>query len=116
MAKEKYSNLLLICAAGITTGLLVRSMQKTIEEQDLPIHVFSAPSIIAQQVIKDDTVDAIMVGPHISHELTRLKDLLNHENIPYQLIDEDFYRLLDGEKVVGQALRLMRLDETSLED
>ena len=38
MAKEKYSNLLLICAAGITTGLLVRSMQKTIEEQDLPIH------------------------------------------------------------------------------
>lgn len=40
MAKEKYSNLLLICAAGITTGLLVRSMQKTIEEQDLPFMFF----------------------------------------------------------------------------
>lgn len=110
MTKEKYSNLLLICAAGITTGLLVRSMEKSIEEQELPIHIFSAPSIVAQQIIKDDIVDAIMVGPHISHELTRLKDLLNHENIPYQLIDKDSYRLLDGKKVVEQAIRLMKLN------
>lgn len=108
MTKDNYSNLLLICAAGITTGLLVRNMEKSIEEQDLPIHVFSAPSIVAQQIIKDDAVDAIMVGPHISHELMRLKDLLNHENIPYQMIDKDSYRLLDGEKVVEQAMSLMR--------
>lgn len=110
MDQDNYSNLLLICAAGITTGLLVRSMEKSIEEQGLPIHVFSAPSIVAQQIIKEDTVDAIMIGPHISHEVTRLKDLLNHEKIPYQLIDIDFYRLLDGEKILEQATRLMGLE------
>ncbi len=107
MTKENYKSLLLVCASGITTGLLVRSIQQNIDKRGLPIHVFSAPSIIAKQIIRDDDVDAILIGPHIPHELNRLKDLLNYEDVAYQLISEESYRLLDGEDVLEQGIKLL---------
>src|SRR5690625_4632907 len=107
MSQREHKNLLLICAAGITTGLLVRSIEKIAEEQKIPIHVFSAPSIVAQQIIKDDTIDAILIGPQISHEVKRLEELLNHEKIPYRLIEEDSYRLLDGKSILEQGMRMI---------
>lgn len=110
MDKKDYKNLLLICASGITTGLLVRSIEKNIEKEELPIYVFSAPSIIAKQIIKEDDVDAILIGPHIPHEITRLKELLNYENISYQLINRDSYRMLDGEAVLKQGVTLLGID------
>lgn len=110
MDKEEYKNLLLICASGITTGLLVRSIEKNIEEEGLPIHVFSAPSIISKQIIREDDVDAILIGPHIPHEINRLKELLNYEDIAYRLIDKESYRLLDGKEVLKQGVSLLGLD------
>lgn len=106
----KNRNLLLICASGITTGLLVRSIENNIEKEKLPVHVFSAPSIVAQQIIKDEAVDAILIGPHISHELDRLEDLLNYEGIPYRLMDEESYRLLNGTEIFEQGKQLLGLN------
>lgn len=110
MNERKYKNLLLICASGITTGLLVRSIEKNIQKDDLPIHVFSAPSIIAKQIIKEDDVDAILIGPHIAHEITRLQELLNHEDIAYRLIDRQSYQLLDGKSILKQGMNLLDLN------
>lgn len=100
---------LFICSAGITTGLIVRSVQKSIDEKQVPIHVYSAPSIVAQQIINDEPLDAIMIGPHIQHEVERLRELLNYKKIPFKLIDADDYKLLNGEGILADVMSLLSI-------
>lgn len=100
-------NVLFICAAGITTGLIVRSVQKSIDEKEVPVHVYSAPSIVAQQIINDEKIDAVMIGPHIQHEVERLRELLTFKKIPFKLINQDDYMLLNGENILEDVIQLI---------
>lgn len=100
---------LFICSAGITTGLIVRSVQMSIDEKNAPIHVYSAPSIVAQQIINDEPLDAIMIGPHIKHEVERLRELLTYKKIPFKLINEEDYKLLNGEGILEDVMSLLSL-------
>ncbi len=98
---------LFICSSGITTGLIVRSVQKIIDEKKVPIHVYSAPSIVAQQIINEESIDAIMIGPHIKHEVERLRDLLVYKKIPFKLINEEEYKLLNGPGILEDLMSLL---------
>lgn len=104
---DEAKTVLLICSAGITTGLLVRNMKDAAKHKDLDIHIYSAPAITAEDVLKRQEIDALLIGPQSEYELTRLKDFLEYNKVPYRLIDKESYGLLDGERVLGQALQLM---------
>ena len=104
---ENAKTVLLICSAGITTGLLVKNMKDAAKQRDLDIHIYSAPAITAEDVLKRDEIDALLIGPQSEYEITRLKDFLECKRVPYRLIDRESYALLDGERVLGQALQLM---------
>ncbi|HJG48542.1 MAG TPA: PTS sugar transporter subunit IIB [Facklamia tabacinasalis] len=104
---ENAKTVLLICSAGITTGLLVKNMKDAAKQRDLDIHIYSAPAITAEDVLKRDEIDALLIGPQSEYEITRLKDFLEFKRVPYRLIDRESYALLDGERVLGQALQLM---------
>lgn len=104
---ENAKTVLLICSAGITTGLLVKNMKDAAKQRNLDIHIYSAPAITAEDVLKRDEIDALLIGPQSEYEITRLKDFLEFKRVPYRLIDRESYALLDGEKVLGQALQLM---------
>ncbi|MDU3885703.1 MAG: PTS sugar transporter subunit IIB, partial [Streptococcus mitis] len=43
MTEQKEKRILLICTAGITSGLLVKNIQTAADEQNIPIRVYSAP-------------------------------------------------------------------------
>lgn len=100
-------NLLLICTAGITTGLLVRSIEKEIEKREIPLHVYSAPSIIAEQIIDKQKIDGILIGPQAQYEIQRLEGLLNSKKIPYQLISKENYELLNGSGVLDEGIEIL---------
>lgn len=103
-------NLLLICASGITTGLLVRNMEKEIEYKDLPVYVYSSPSILVQQILRERKIDGILIGPHIEYEIENLRELLDDYNIPYGIIGKDEYELIDGSKVLDKGLEILGLE------
>ncbi|WP_303220320.1 PTS sugar transporter subunit IIB [Enterococcus asini] len=101
-------NLLLICASGITTGMLVRNIQKHIEDKNLKIHVYSAPAIIARQVINEQQIDGILIGPQSRYEIQRLEDLLSFKKIPYRLISQENYEVLNGAGVLEEGLSILK--------
>ncbi len=105
MTKPK--TILLICSAGITTGLLVKNMKNASRQQNTDVEIYSAPAIIAEQVIRDQEVDALLIGPQAEYEIVRLKDALNYKNIPYKLISNEDYELLNGRKILSDALKMM---------
>ena len=98
---------LLICTAGITTGLLVKNVQNAADERGLDIHVYSAPAIIAEQAIQSQLIDALMIGPQSKYEIARLKDFLTYKAVPYKLISRENYEILDGEAVLEEIIALI---------
>lgn len=110
MGTEAQKTILLICTAGITTGLLVKNMQRAVDEQGITVHIYSAPAIIAEQIIQNQTVDALLIGPQSKYEINRLKDFLNYKAVPYKLITPEDYELLDGEAVLADSLTLLQLN------
>lgn len=52
MEDQAQKTILLICTAGITTGLLVKNMQRAADEKGLAVHIYSAPAIIAEQILR----------------------------------------------------------------
>ena len=98
---------LLICTAGITTGLLVKNVQNAADERGLDIHVYSAPAIIAEQAIQSQAIDALLIGPQSKYEIARLKDFLTYKAVPYKLISRENYEILDGEAVLEEIIALI---------
>ena len=98
---------LLICTAGITTGLLVKNVQNAADERGLDIHVYSAPAIIAEQAIQSQAIDALMIGPQSKYEIARLRDFLTYKAVPYKLISRENYEILDGEAVLEEIIALI---------
>lgn len=105
---KKAKTILLICSAGITTGLLVRNMKDAAKQKELDVHIYSAPAITAEDILKNQEIDALLIGPQSEYEIIRLKDFLEYNNVPYRLIDKEHYSLLAGEQLLGQALQIMK--------
>lgn len=111
MTKDSTKTILLICTSGITTGLLVKNTQQAVDERGLDIYVYSAPAILAEQIIQTQHVDCLMIGPQSKHEVNRLKDFLNYKSVPYKLISKKDFETLDGEAVLEESLKIMDLSE-----
>lgn len=107
MPEKKDKTVLLICTAGITTGLLVKNMQRAAEKHDLNLHIYSAPAIIAEQIIQNQKLDALLIGPQSKYEIARLKDFLTVKAVPYKLISAEDYETLNGEAVLQETLLLL---------
>lgn len=107
MTDDSQKTILLICTAGITTGLLVKNVQQAADEKNLDVHVYSVPAIVAEQIIQNQHVDALMIGPQSKYEVARLQDFLNYKAVPFKLISKEDYETLDGEAVLKDSLRLL---------
>lgn len=94
--------ILLICTAGITAGLIVKNLQRTAEDNGKNYHIYSAPAIIAENVIKEQKIDALLIGPQAKYEVSRLEELLNYKKVPYRLIDDDDYKRLDSQVIYNK--------------
>ena len=104
MTEENEKRILLICTAGITSGLLVKNIQTAADEQNIPIRVYSASAIIAEQAIQNQQIDGLMIGPQSEYEVNRLKDFLNYKAVSYKMIKKEDYETLDGEAVLKEIL------------
>lgn len=102
-------NVLLICTSGITSGLLVKNVQRAADEKGVRLHVYSVPAIVAEQAIQTQKIDALLIGPQSEYEVSRLKDLLNYKAVAYKLIPKESYETLDGGAVLEQIQKMLNL-------
>lgn len=98
--------ILLTCAAGMSTSLLVEKMKKAAEKREENI-IINAKSIDKVEEIIED-YDVILLGPQIRYKLKEIKNLGNEYNIPVDVVDSIAYGRVDGEKVLRQALELQK--------
>lgn len=96
----------LFCAAGFSTGMLVRSMKKAAKEKGLEADIDAC----AIGALKEELngLDAALLGPQVSYTLKASKGLADEKGVPLAVIPMADYATLNGEKVLDFALSFIK--------
>ncbi|MBO6048136.1 MAG: PTS sugar transporter subunit IIB [Erysipelotrichaceae bacterium] len=94
--------MLLCCAAGMSTSLLVTKMEQYCQSQGIEAKIWAVP---VADFEKELPVDLIMLGPQIRYAAKTVKEAAG--DIPVMSIDMRSYGRMDGESVVKKALELL---------
>lgn len=96
----------LFCAAGFSTGMLVRNMRKAAEEKGVEADIDAC----AIGALKDEVngLDIALLGPQVSYTMKASKEIADQKGVPLAVIPMSDYATLNGAKVLDFALSLIR--------
>lgn len=98
-------NVLLCCAAGMSTSLLVSRMKKKAQELGMEGKIWAVPG---DAVINHlDKADVILLGPQVRYLLPEFKSLVETKGIIVEVIDTVHYGTINGEAVLEFANKLV---------
>ena len=92
---------LLVCAAGMSTSLLVSNMKKFAGEEDL---IEAYPFHKLETIVGD--YDVVLVGPQIKYKFTDIQKLCKENGKGVGLIEMTTYGQMNGEAAMKQARAL----------
>ncbi|TDT51074.1 PTS sugar transporter subunit IIB [Fonticella tunisiensis] len=96
----------LFCSAGMSTSMLINKIEAAAKKKGLEVSVDAFPE--AEMPKKLDGVDVVLLGPQVKFALPKAKKLCDERNIPVDVISPVDYGMMNGEKVLDQALRLIK--------
>ena len=96
-------NILLVCAAGMSTSLLVNKMNEAAKAKGMELEINAYP--IGSLDKYASAADVILLGPQVRYELNNVKG--KYPDKPVSVIDMRDYGMMNGEKVLDFAIRLV---------
>ncbi len=97
--------IILCCAAGMSTSMLVNKMKSEVQKRDLDIFIDAVPVSEFERIIND--ADVVLLGPQVQYEIARLTELAKPLGKPVAVIDMMDYGTMRGDKVLDKALTLV---------
>ena len=96
------TNIVLVCAGGLSTSLMVNKMKAAASEQNVDCNIVA---ISADEFI-DDEVDAdiLLIAPQLAWRTDELKEACEDRVRTIMAIDTSDYGLMKGESVLKAAL------------
>lgn len=102
-------NILLCCAAGMSTSLLVSKMETSAKEQGLTCKIWAVgASEIGRHI---DQADVLLVGPQVRYLLPQLRKKGEELGIPVDSINMLHYGTCNGKEVLKFACGLIQSAE-----
>jgi len=95
---------LLACAGGFSTSMLVEKMKEAANSQGLEVTINACGDSGIEDYLP---VDVILLGPQMGHIESNVKELVKGE-IPVAVIDMMDYGMMNGEKVLQTAIDLIK--------
>ena len=93
---------LLVCAAGMSTSLLVNRMKEAAETKEIEFQIEAHP--VGQIEKYGEAADVILLGPQVRYELKNVKKMFLDK--PVEIINMQDYGTMNGAKVLETALKL----------
>jgi len=97
--------ILLVCAAGMSTSMLVNKMKESAVKKGIEVDINAMAASEALNVINE--VDVVLLGPQVRYQLKSIEDIAKGR-IPVKVIDMLSYGKMDGEAVLNDALALVK--------
>ncbi|EMT39532.1 MULTISPECIES: PTS sugar transporter subunit IIB [Thermoanaerobacter] len=98
--------ILLVCAAGMSTSLLVEKMKKAIKPEHGEIIINALPTDQFEESVKD--YDVVLLAPQVRHKRGDFEKITKELGIPMEVINPADYGMVRGEKVLNLALKLYK--------
>ncbi|MBM6614314.1 PTS sugar transporter subunit IIB [Desemzia sp. RIT804] len=99
--------IMLVCAAGMSTSLLVSKMQKSAEAKGIDADIFAVSASEADANLANKDVNVLLLGPQVRFMKSQFEKKVADKNIPVDIINMQDYGMMNGEKVLDHALTLM---------
>lgn len=100
-------NILLVCAAGMSTTTLVQRMSKSAQDRQIKANIFAVSANEADQVLKERPIDVLLLGPQVRFLREHFVEKMADEHTKVGIINMQDYGLMNGEKVLMDALKLI---------
>lgn len=98
-------NILLCCAAGMSTSLLVTKMEAAAKLQGVECRIWAESADAVKKHI--DQADVLLLGPQVRYLLPQMKRLGEEKNIPVDSINPIHYGMCNGAEVLKSAIVLI---------
>ncbi|WP_010581543.1 PTS sugar transporter subunit IIB [Liquorilactobacillus vini] len=109
MSEEKKNlTIMLCCAAGMSTSILVKKMQEAAQKEGVTAKIFACPAAEANEKLTSEEIDCILLGPQVRYMLTSFKEKVAGKNIPVDVINMQDYGMVRGDKVLKQGLDMIK--------
>ena len=96
--------IVLCCAAGMSTSMLVNKMQSAAQGRGLTIDIKAVPVAEFERILPD--ADVVLLGPQVKFEAARLMTIAEPQGKAVAVIDMMDYGMMRGEQVLDTALAL----------
>lgn len=96
--------IMLACAGGMSSSLLVTKMQKAAVAEGLDLNIFAVGVEAIPMNVAKKHPEVVLIGPQVHYMLDKVKQKVD---IPVEVIDMKNYGTMNGEAVLKQALALM---------
>lgn len=99
-------NILLVCAMGMSTSILVNRMKEYAQRENISVSINALAIQEAKEKIKKNEVDVVLLGPQVRFQKKEIEDTTKGM-IPVEVIDMKHYGIMDGAAVLEHALELL---------
>lgn len=98
----KEVNILLVCGAGMSSGLLAQKARKAAKKKGVNASIEARSESEAPQYFS--SIDILLLGPHYASYKEEMTEMAKPYNVVVEVIPQDIYGMLDGEKLLDLAL------------
>ena len=93
--------IMLACAGGMSTSLLVTKMREAAIKREIDVNIFATASASIPEEVEKNNPAVILLGPQIKFQLHKVE---NEVEVPVDVIDMKDYGTMNGDKVLSLAL------------
>ena len=99
--------IMLVCAAGMSTSLLVNKMKKSAQEEGYEVDIFAVSAQEADINLEEKTIDALLLGPQVKFMEKQFQEKVSGSNTKLGVINMQDYGMMNGSKVLKYAQDLI---------
>ncbi|VBB07065.1 phosphotransferase system eiib component type 2/3 [Lucifera butyrica] len=97
-------NILLVCAAGMSTSLVVEKMKKALKPEEADSVLVAIPAEEFEAAV--DNYDIVLLGPQLRFKKKEFEKITQPKGIPLDVINMVDYGTLRGDKIMEFARQL----------
>ncbi len=98
-------NIVLCCAAGMSTSILVQRMKDAAQQKGIEVAIKAVP--VAEFKDNIDSADIVLLGPQVKYEQAKLQAIADPLGKTVAVIDMMDYGMMKGDVVLDKALKMM---------
>ena len=99
------NKILLCCAAGMSTSMVVQRMEKAAKEKNIAVEINAVGFDEFSELIGQ--YDCCLLGPQIRYKLADFKPLADELHKPIAVINTMDYGMMNGDKILTEALAMI---------